>query len=66
MATRHATREVSIWALYRDALAGSHFQIVASGKWPAVVKSLDIHARYAGPSCLFVERSDGKLYPLFS
>ena len=66
MATRHATREVSIWALCNTPLDGSHFAIVKSGKWPEVVKYLNTRARYAGPSCLFIEQSDGKLSPLFA
>lgn len=66
MATRHATREVSIWALCNTPCDGSHFAIVKSGKWPDVVKYLSASARYAGPRSLFVEQSDGKLSPLFA
>lgn len=66
MATRHATREVSIWALCNTPLDGSHFAIVKRGKWSEVVKYLSANVRYVGPRSLFVERSDGKLSPLFA
>ena len=64
MATRHMTREVRIFGLYHDAVRGTHFSIVKSGRWNEVLAYLNIRSRHVGPGNLFIENSDGKLVPL--
>ena len=64
--SKHQTREVRIFGLYRDDLRGEHFAIVRSGTWAEVTAYLSATVRYVGARSLFVAGADGSLRPLMA
>lgn len=64
--SRHQTREVRIFALYKNDVEGEHFGIVRSGTWADVIGYLNKTVRFSGPRRLFLETADGSLQPLMS
>lgn len=64
--SKHQTREVRIFGLYRDDLRGEYFVIVCSGTWVEVTAYLSAIVRYVGVCSLFVEGADGSLRPLMA
>lgn len=66
MAKAHTVREVRIFALYSNAVEGTHFAIVRSGTWAQIVSYLNFAHTMAGCRNLFVEQADGSLKPLFA
>lgn len=66
MAKAHTAREVRIFALYNNAVEGTHFAIVRSGTWAQVTAYLNFAHKMAGCRNLFIEQTDGSLKPLMA
>jgi len=60
------TREVRLFAAYKNDAEGEHITIVKSGTWQEVVAYMNTRTPYAGTQRFFVEGTDGQLRPLMA